>query len=132
MKLSTLLSQRQTLLRQARLANLAFAHETLAKFTTQIARASLRGLVALKSACPEQDRYCATLTALEGSQAVIEEHFTDENLMEFADVIAFLTGNAFADETFRLEDVAEKLLAPLRAELEREGIAIDAPPQPVA
>jgi hypothetical protein len=86
----------------------------------------------LKSASPEHERYCATLTALETSQSVIEEHFTDEDILELADVLAFLTGNAAADETFRLEEVAEKFLVPLRAELESEGVAIDAPAQPVA
>ena len=134
MKLSTLLSQRPALLRQARLANLAFAYEALARFAARIARAQVRGAVLLKSAAPEQERYCATLTALECSQSVLDEHFTDEDLMEFADVVAFLRGNSAADDAFRLEEVADTLVAPLRAELEREGIAIDepAPQQPVA
>lgn len=127
MKLSTLLSQRPALLRQARLANLACAYQTLAKFAARIARAQLRGAVLLKSAAPDQERYCATLTALECSQSVLDEHFTDEDLMEFADVVAFLRGNPAADDAFRLEDVAEKLIAPLRAELKRAGVAIDEP-----
>jgi hypothetical protein len=127
MKLSILLAQRSALLRQARLANLAFAYEALAKFAARIARAQLRGAVLLKSAAPDQERYCATLTALEGSQAVLDEHFTDEDVMELADVVAFLRGNLAADDAFRLEEVAERLLAPLRAELERAGIAIDEP-----
>lgn len=134
MKLSTLLSRRPALLRQARLANLAFAYQTLAKFAARIARAQLHGAVLLKSAAPEQERYCATLTALECSQSVLDEHFTDEDLMELADVVAFLRGNSAADDGLRLEEVADQLVAPLRAELERAGVAIDepAPQQPVA
>jgi hypothetical protein len=132
MKLSTLLSQRPTLLRQARLANLAFTYQVLATFTARIARAQLRGAVLLKSAAPDQERYCATLTALECSQSVLDEHFTEEDLMDLADVVAFLRGNLAADDAFRLEDVGELLLAPLRAELEREGIAIDEPAQQMA
>jgi hypothetical protein len=132
MKLSTLLTQRHTLVRQARLANLAFAYETLATFVARIVRARLQGTVVLKSPAPELEQFCATLTALHGSQAVLEEHFTDEDLLELADVISFLAGTPVADETFRLEDVAEKFLAPLRAVLEREGIAIDEPAQQVA
>jgi hypothetical protein len=125
MKLSTLLTQRPSLLRQARLANLAFAYATLTTFADRIARGRLRGAVVLKSAAPEIERFCATLTALEGSQSVLDEHFTEEELMELADVIAFLIGKMVADETFRLDELAEKFLAPLRVELEREGIAID-------
>jgi hypothetical protein len=125
MKLSTLLTQRQTLLRQARLANLAFAYQTLTKFGRRIARAQLRGGVVLRSAAPELDRYCVTLTALDGSQSVIEEHFSDEELMELGDVVAFINENATIEEMFQLEDFADQLLAPLRAELEREGVAID-------
>ena len=47
-KLSTLLTQRQALLRQARLANLAFAYTTLMEFAHRIARAQLSGRVTLK------------------------------------------------------------------------------------
>jgi hypothetical protein len=124
-KLSTLLTQRQALLRHARLANLAFAFSTLRDFERRIARARLSGSVTLKHAAPCADRFWATLTALDGNQSVIEEHFADEDLMDLADVLAFVTGNDALDVTFRLEELAECFLVPLRVELEREGIAID-------
>lgn len=124
-KLSTLLSQRPDLLRQARLANLAFAYETLAACAERIARAHLTGRVTLSAADPDAGRYCATLVALEGSQSVIEEHFTDEALMDLADVVALVRGHPTEEVTFRIEELAEIFLAPLRIELEREGVAID-------
>ena len=124
-KLSTLLTQRQALLRQARLANLAFAYTTLGDFTRRIARGQLSGRVTLKPPAPQADRYWASLTAVEGSQSVIEEHFTDEDLMDLADVLRFVTGNDALEFTFRLGELTETFLAPLRVELEREGVMID-------
>jgi hypothetical protein len=124
-KLSTLLTQRQALLRQARLANLAFAYTTLMEFAHRIARAQLSGRVTLKPAAPAAERYWASLTALDGNQSVIEEHFADEDLMDLADVLAFVTGNDSLEVTFRLQDLAEEYLLPLRVELERNGIVID-------
>ena len=116
-KLSTLLSQRQALLRQARLANLAFAYTTLLDFARRITRAQLSGRVVLKPAAPDTDRYWASLTALDCNQSVIEEHFADEDIMDLADVLAFVTGNETLEVTFRLQDLAEAYLVPLRLEL---------------
>lgn len=124
-KLSTLLMQRDALLHQVRLANLAFAYTTLEKFTRRIARARLHGEVTLARAAPESGHHWPTLTALEGNQSVIEEHFSEEDLMDLADVLAFVTGDDTLDMTFHLEEVAEVFLAPLRADLAREGVAID-------
>jgi hypothetical protein len=124
-KLSTLLARRQALLRQARLASLAFAYTTLHDFARRIARAQLSGSVTLRHAAPHADRYWATLTALDGNQSVIEEHFTDEDLMDLADVLGFATGNDAVEISFRLEELADTFLVPLRAELESEGIVID-------
>lgn len=126
-KLSTLLSRRPTLLRQARLANLAFAYATLQKFSARIVRARLSGRVTLKHAAPQAERYWASLTALDHNQSVIEEHFSDEDLMELADVTAFVTGNDALDITFALEDLGDVFLLPIRVELEREGVIIDRP-----
>ena len=123
-KLSTLLARRQALLRQARLANLAFAYATLQGFARRIARAELQGSVTLRPAAPHAEQYSATLTALEGNQSVIEEHFADRDLMDLADVIGFAT-NHDGDVSFRLEELAEMFVVPLRAELETEGIVID-------
>ncbi len=61
MKLSQLVSLRPSLLRQARLANLAYAHETLRAFAARIARAGLRGTVCLKPVDPDAERFCAAL-----------------------------------------------------------------------
>jgi hypothetical protein len=124
-KLSTLLAQRQALLRQARLANLAFAYTTLNAFQRRVARAQLSGRVTLRPAAPQADRYWPTLTALDGSQSVIEEHFADEDLTDLADVIGFVTGNDAMDITFSLDELDAIFLTPLRLELEQEGISID-------
>jgi len=126
-KLSTLLSRRRDLLRQARLANLAFAFVTLQKFSLRVTRAQLDGRVTLAHAAPQAERYWASLTALEMNQSVIEEHFTDEDVMELADVVSFTTGNEALDITFDLEDLEELFLRPLREELDREGVIIDQP-----
>jgi hypothetical protein len=124
-KLSTLLSHRAALLQQARLANLAFAYQTLMEFAERITRGQLNGRVTLKHASADEERYWASLTAIDGNQSVIEEHFSDEEIMDLADVIAFITSNEALDITFRLQELAEVFLAPLRGELQREGIAID-------
>lgn len=125
MKLSKLLAQRTDLLRQVRLANLAFAYQTLSDFAARIERAQLWGAVSLKPADPSVDRYCATLTALECNQSLIEEHFTDEDLMLLADVVAFATGHPGFEVTFHLDDLEDDFIAPLRAELERAGVVIE-------
>jgi hypothetical protein len=124
-KLSTLLTHRAALLRQAHLANLAFAYHTLDEFARRIARARLAGRVILQQPSVEDGRPWANLIALDGSQSVIEEHFTDEELMDLADMIAFVSGSSASEIVFKLEDLAEKYLEPLRTELRREGVAID-------
>lgn len=131
MKLSLLLLQRPALLRQTRLANLAFAYSTLTEFARRIARARLRGEINLKQAAPDAGRFWASLTALEGSQSVLEEHFSDEDLMDLADAIALTTGASELDLTFPIEQLAEKFLAPLRLKLEQRGVSIDRDSQPV-
>lgn len=131
MKLSLLLTLRPALLRQARLANLAFAYWKLSDFAGRIARARLRGEINLKQATPDAGRYWASLTALEGNQSVIEEHFSDEDLMDFADAIALTTGESNLDLTFRIEQLPERFLAPLRLKLEQGGVFIDHDSHPV-
>ena len=131
MKLSILLTLRPALLRQARLADLAFAYRKLGDFATRIARAQLRGEINLKQAAPEAERCWASLTALAGNQSVIEEHFTDEDIMDLADLVAFATGESNLDVTFRIEQLPEKFLAPLCRQLEQAGVVIDHDPHPV-
>lgn len=123
--LTSLLTHRAALLAQARLANLAFAYETLRRLEHRIARGRLRGSVTVRHAAPEEERYWASLTANDGAQSVLDEHFSDEDVMELADVLSFLTCTNALELTFPLEELAERFLAPLREELEREGIAID-------
>ncbi len=125
MKLSILLAQRQTLLAEARLANLAFAYAKLSEVATRISRARLRGSIHLRQASPDLEPGWTPLTALEGNQSVFEEHFTDEDLTDFADAIAFITGVSRLDLTFRIEETAENFVAPLRHELEQAGVTFD-------
>lgn len=132
MQLSHLLHQRPALLRQVRLANLAFAYAKLAGFADRIARARLHGECRLEPVAPEAERYLTTLTALEGSQSVIEEHFTDEDLTDFADAIVLATGEPPHEINFRLEHVPDLFLAPLRQQLEQAGVALDLAASPDA
>lgn len=126
MKLSLILTQRPALLQQVRLANLAFAYAKLSETAARIARARLRGSINLRRIAPDDAESGWTpLTALEGNQSVIEEHFTDEDLVDIADAIAFITGVSQLDLTFRIEELAENFVAPLRRELEQAGITFD-------
>jgi hypothetical protein len=131
MNLSTLLAQRQMLLRQTRLANLAFAYVRLGDLAVRIARARMHGSVNLKQAAPEAEACWASLTALEGNQSVIEEHFTDEDITLFADAIAFVTGENHLDLTFHIEELAERFVAPLRHQLEQAGVVFDYAAAPI-
>ncbi len=125
MKLSQILHQRPALLRQARLTYLAFAYWKLDDFATRIARARLRGRINLKQAAPDAERCWASLVALSGNQSVIEEHFTDEDIMDLADLVAFATGESNLDLTFSIEQLAERFVTPLRLQLEQAGVVID-------
>ncbi|MFT3866905.1 MAG: hypothetical protein QM715_00270 [Nibricoccus sp.] len=125
MKLSSLLAQRQALLKKARLANLAFAFERLSDFTQRIARAQLTGKVRLQTASLDAQRYWPALTALEGNQSVIEEHFNEEDLLYFADVLTYVSSENQLDLVFRLEELEARFLAPLRKDLAEAGIMID-------
>ena len=125
MKLSQLLLQREAMLRQARLANLAFAYWWLDQLVTRINAAGLHGEVCLQAVDPTMDCGCPMLIALEGSQSVIEEHFTDANIVELADLIASIEGGNDASMTFRLEDMATKFLRPLEHKLTQAGIVVE-------
>ena len=125
MKFSDLLQQRFVLLRQAHLANLAFAYVQLREFAERIARSRLSGAVCLRQADPEREGYWPQLIALEGSPAVLEEHFTEEDVAELADLLAFAT-DGDDDLTFRLEEFAGRFVRPLRQELEKGGVELPA------
>jgi len=125
MKLSQLLAVRQSILRQAHLAGLAHAYFTLHRLSRRIAGARLRGPVRLQAVNPALERYCPALIALAGAQSVLEEHFSDQDLIELADALALVAGAEIEELEFALEDVPEKFLAPLRTTLKELGIEID-------
>ncbi len=130
MKLSILLNRRAALQRQVRLADLAYAYQKLSEFSARITRAQLRGKINLKQAAPDDGRCWASLTALAGNQSVIEEHFTDEDVMDLADLVAFVANETNLDVTFRIERLPEIFLAPLRHQLEQGGV-FDDPDSPL-
>jgi hypothetical protein len=123
--MNQLLDAREALQRQAGLANLAFAYETLREFAERIARGKLQGEVTLKSADSTSERYWATLTPHRGSQSVIEEHFTEEDLTDFADAVSFATGHEEFEATFSLEEFPQAFLVPLRSVLEQAGVQVE-------
>ena len=125
MKISKLLATHHAILEQARLANLAQAYLTLRRLAERVRRARLHGLVQLRQPDIDEERFWASLTALEGSQSVLEEHFSDEELMEFADAAAFVRGTNALDVTFWLEHVAVLFVEPVAAELRRCGVESD-------
>lgn len=126
MKLSQLVGARQHLLRCAHLANLGFAHRLLEDYANRIERARITGLVNLKSPEAGEETCWAELTALEGNQSLIEEHFTDEDLMDLADTVAYMTDCDAVDVSFRIEQFSEVFLVPLRSVLEEAGVELDA------
>lgn len=125
MKLSKLLAARQSLLRQAHLAALAHAYVTAQCLADRIAATQLHGRVRLQPAEPREERYWPTLTALEGNQSVLEEHFSDEDLVNLADASLLALENEFSEFDFPLEDFGETVAAPLRSALEEAGIVLD-------
>ena len=125
MKISKLLDSHRVLLQQARLANLAQAFLTLRRLAERVRRGRLGGHVQLRQPDAAEDRFWASLTALEGSQSVLEEHFTDEELMEFADAVAYLRDTDALDVTFRLEHLDALFVQPVETELRRAGVEFD-------
>ncbi|MBX3750567.1 MAG: hypothetical protein KF897_10820 [Opitutaceae bacterium] len=120
-----LLHQRTALLRQARLANLAFAWQRLNDWAQRIARARLRGEVTLQLADPAGDRAWPLLLARSGSQAVIEEHFTDEDIVELADILSFLAEDPRATEfSFQIEEMGARFLPAIHHELAQAGVLV--------
>lgn len=127
MKISTLLAIQQRLLQHARLANMACAYATLRCFAVRVRRARLSGTVLLCQPDATCGRNWAELTALEGSQAQLEEFFTDEDLMELADAVAFARGIAGLNIDFRIEEIEAEFVRPLEAALRRAGVSLDLP-----
>jgi hypothetical protein len=130
MKLSRLISQRKALQSQTRLANLAYAYQHLDRLIGRIDRAQLRGLVRLEPRDLAAERCWPVMTALEGSQSVVEEHFTDGDIADLADLLAFETGREDSVAEVRLEELRERFLAPLAGELVRAGVQLESGPRP--
>lgn len=125
MKLHQLLQQRQELLRRARLANAAFAYRELGAFAARIARGRLRGQVTLHMADAASGRAWPALVADEGSQAVLDEHFVDQDMLDLADLLVFASGGEHRTSfTFRIEELDGRFRPALRRELESAGVEL--------
>ena len=125
MKISKLIATHHAIIQQAQLANLAQAYLTLRRCADRVRRAQLRGLVNLRQPDAAEGRMWASLTALEGRQSILEEHFCDEELMEFADAVAFARGIDILDIEFRLEALMAEFVVPLEAQLKQAGVDFD-------
>lgn len=128
MHLHNLLSGRPDILRQAHLANLALAYATLREFAQRLARAPLTGRAILHPPHPDAELPWATLAVLDCSPAIVEEHFTDRDLMDLSDVLQFTLGSGVGEPpheiAFRFESFAAQFVDPLRADLLRAGVKL--------
>lgn len=126
MKISELLAFRKTLIRQTTLANMAHAYVVLQRFEQRIARGELRGSVHFQRVHdPANATYWCSLTALEGNQSVLDEHFTEEDLVELGEALPFALDRESDELDFRLEEFSERFVEPLRHQLTRSGIEND-------
>jgi hypothetical protein len=125
MKIDHLLQQRSALLRQTRLANVAFVFAELSAFTDRIARGNLRGQVTLHLPDAATERIWPSLVGDDVSQAVVDEHFLDQDILDLADLLVFATGQGHRIAfTFRLEEFGRQFLPALRRELAAAGIQL--------
>ena len=105
---------------------MAYAYSTLSSFEKVIRRGRLTGLVRLQQPDQQEARYLSSLTALEGSQAVLDEHFSEEDVSAMADAIAFASpGIGGLDVTFFLQHLESEYISPLAAALERAGVGLE-------
>ena len=125
MKISKLIATHHAIINQARLANLAQAYFTLRRCAERVQRARLSGLVNLRQPNAGDGRLWATLAALEGNQSVLDEHLCDEDVMEFADAVAFVRGTSNLNLSFRLETVMTEFVIPLETQLDLAGVEFD-------
>ena len=128
MKFDDLLNYRDELVRHARLANVAYAYQWLTDFRARIAQSGLRGEVMLRGADAEGHPRRPVLRAVDFSQAVVQEHFLDEEIAELAGVLAFThNGSLIIELKFRLEEIAARFLPALRRELEESEVFPEEP-----
>lgn len=129
MKLQQLLQHRHAHLRHARLANVAFAYDELGRLSDRIVQAGLRGNVTLQPADLAEGRLWPVLASEEISPAVIEEHFLERDVLDLADLLAFVLNRPATESiTFRLEELDRRFRPGLRRELEAAGIEWDQDP----
>lgn len=124
MNLSQLLASRPALLRQAALANAAFAYAVLRGLGRRVETNRLGGLVRLLAVDPAAERYAPQLIALSGSQAVLDEHFDEADLVRLADALVFASPTPATDFDFRLEDMFPRYAPPLRSALQAAGVEL--------
>ncbi|HRE84460.1 MAG TPA: hypothetical protein PLN52_25685 [Opitutaceae bacterium] len=125
MKLNHLLQQRSLLLRQTRLANVAFVFTELGRFADRIARGQLRGQTTVYLADPDAQRAWPTWVAEEGSQSVLDEHFVDQDILDLADLLIFTAAHDPQKSfTFRLEEFEARFRSALRRELQAAGVEV--------
>ena len=125
MNLSQLLASRSALLRQANLANAAFAYAVLRGLGRRIETNRLGGLVRLLAVDPTVERYAPQLIALSGSQAVLDEHFDETDLVRLADALAFASSTPGTEFDFRLEDMFSRYSPALRSALQGAGVELN-------
>lgn len=126
MKLSALLASRSTILRQAALAHAAAAWLTLNNASRRVALAGLHGDVRLRQTDPDEgEAPWASLTSDTIRASVLEEHFTEDDLVELAEAVAYATDSPSADVEFPIESLGDLYATPLLQTLEKAGVVID-------
>lgn len=128
MKLSNLLATRQMLLRQAHLANLAYCFRSFENLARRLEGARVQGPVRLSQADPDEERVWPVLLSLDGRQSMIEEHFSDDDILLLADGITFALEANFTEIDFDLAELGSRYVAPLRQELLEAGVELDGGP----
>ena len=98
---------------------------TLQRLAARVATARLQGRVRLQPPEPGEQRFCATLTALEGNQSCIEEHFADEDLLHLADAVELALDTRYSELEFRIEELGERFSSPIRTALQQAGVVLD-------
>ena len=112
--------------RQAALAHTAAAWLTLQYASLRIAAAGLHGTVRLRQSDPEEEEtMSATLTSDDIRSSVLEEHFTEDELLEIAEALAYATDVDYVDAEFPIETLGETYAAPLLRSLKKSGVTLD-------
>jgi hypothetical protein len=127
MNFSKLLSSRQSLLRQAHLANLAYSYFTIRRLGDRVTNARLTGRVRLRPTSVSEDVTPASLTALAGNQSVLEEHFSDDDILQLVDSIEFALETTFSELDFEIDELASTYAPRLREALVCAGVVLDDP-----